>query len=361
MRTLLLQAVLLALSGHYATGLACAQTAPAGTVAPSCGVQAAKAATPAGQTPAPSEADSLNTKVVQLFREEKFDEASAAAERVLEIMEGAFGASHRCVADALANLAEVRLAKKEYDKTETLYRRALAIYEAGGDGNDAPIVSALERLVFLSAFKRDFDKAEESAQRLAAFGEKRYKPQQLEMARALIPLAEVARLKLDNKRARSVYERVVGIMEQYAPAALPREVRISLANYLGLLYAEERGNDSELTERINKLLVAISSGASSGGKEVVEGGIINGRAVYKPQPEYPFAAKMSRAQGIVKVRVTVDETGKVIAAKVFDTSPHPSLSRASEAAARGARFTPTLLSGTPVKVNGIITYRFVLQ
>jgi len=357
---LLLQAVLLALCGHYATGLACAQSAPAGTVAPSCGVQAAKATTPAGQTPSPSEADSLNAKVVQSFREGKFDEASAAAERVLEIVEGALGASHRCVADALANLAEVRLAKKEYDKTDTLYRRALAIYEAEGGGNDAAIVSALERLVFLSAFKRDFDKAEESAQRLAAFGEKRYKPQQLEMARALIPLAEVARLKLDNKRARSVYERVVGILEQYAPASLSQDVRISLANYLGLLYAEERGNDSELTERINKLLVAISSGASSGGKEV-EGGVINGRAVYKPQLEYPFAAKMSRAQGIVKVRVTVDETGRVIAAKVFDTSPHPSLSRASEAAARGARFTPTLLSGTPVKVNGIITYRFVLQ
>ncbi len=60
------------------------------------------------------------------------------------------------------------------------------------------------------------------------------------------------------------------------------------------------------------------------------------------------------------MKVTVDETGRVIEAKAFDNSPHPALSRAAEDAARGARFTPTLLSGTPVKVNGIITYNFVL-
>jgi hypothetical protein len=36
------------------------------------------------------------------------------------------------------------------------------------------------------------------------------------------------------------------------------------------------------------------------------------------------------------------------------------LGAAKEAALR-ARFTPTILSGVPVKVQGVITYNFVLQ
>jgi TonB family protein len=194
-----------------------------------------------------------------------------------------------------------------------------------------------------------------------AIAEKKYKPQQLETARALIHLAEVARLRRDNNRARLLYARIVNILEQHPPAAVPDEVKLSLANYLGLLYAEEGGKDSELTERINKLFVAIASGASPGGGKEVQGGVLNGKSVYKPQPEYPQIAKMERAQGLVKVKVVVDESGKVVEASAFDKIPHPALARASEAAARHARFMPTLLSGAPVRVTGVITYRFVLQ
>jgi TonB family protein len=357
MKKLLIPILLLALFGHHATQTARGQAAQV----PACAAGSAASASPAGQTPALAETNGLNAKVVQLYRERKFDEALTAAERVLQIMEGAFGANHRCVADALANIGAVRSAKEEYDTAETLYRRALAIYDAAGEQDSPSVVGVLDRLVFLSAVKRDFDKAEASAQRIVSIAEKKYKPQQLEMARALTYVAEVARLKLDNKRARSLYARVVEIVEQYAPAAVPTEIRSSLANYLGLLYREEGGKDSELTERIVKLFVAITSSAPPGGNRVVEGGVINGKALYKPQPEYPMLAKSARAQGVVQVKVTVDETGKVVEAKVFDNSPHPALSRAAEEAARRARFTPTLLSGVPVRVNGVITYRFLLS
>jgi hypothetical protein len=35
------------------------------------------------------------------------------------------------------------------------------------------------------------------------------------------------------------------------------------------------------------------------------------------------------------------------------------LRAAAASAARGAKFSPTLLSGQPVKVSGVITYNFV--
>lgn len=88
----------------------------------------------------------------------------------------------------------------------------------------------------------------------------------------------------------------------------------------------------------------------------VSGGVLNGKAISLPKPAYSAAAKAVNASGEVNVQITVDETGKVISASAV--SGHPLLRVEAERAARGARFTPTLLSKQPVKVTGIIVYRF---
>ena len=94
-------------------------------------------------------------------------------------------------------------------------------------------------------------------------------------------------------------------------------------------------------------------------KTIVSGGVLNGRAISKPQPAYPPIAKAARASGTVTVQIVVDESGRVIQASAV--SGHPLLQQAAVSAARQARFSPTLLSGQPVKVSGVITYNFVLQ
>jgi protein TonB len=88
----------------------------------------------------------------------------------------------------------------------------------------------------------------------------------------------------------------------------------------------------------------------------VSGGVLNGRAVSMPTPEYPEMARRMRASGLVTVEVVVDVTGRVISAKA--TSGHITLRQAAEQAALRARFSPTLLSGQPVKVYGLINYNF---
>ena len=95
------------------------------------------------------------------------------------------------------------------------------------------------------------------------------------------------------------------------------------------------------------------------GKKVVMGGVLNGKAISKPLPSYPAEAKRAGAQGTVTVRIVVDEEGRVIEATAV--SGHTMLHEAAVSAARRARFTPTRLSGQPVKVSGVITYNFVLQ
>lgn len=89
----------------------------------------------------------------------------------------------------------------------------------------------------------------------------------------------------------------------------------------------------------------------------ISGGVLNGKAISLPKPPYPPAAKAVRAAGSVSVQVLIDENGNVVSASAV--SGHPLLRGAAVAAARGAKFSPTKLSGQPVKVSGVITYNFV--
>ena len=90
----------------------------------------------------------------------------------------------------------------------------------------------------------------------------------------------------------------------------------------------------------------------------ISGGVLNGTALSLPQPIYPDAAKRMRTAGIVTVEVVLDETGKVVSATAT-TGPSILRDAAIQAALR-AKFSPTKLSGQPVKVSGVINYRFAL-
>lgn len=87
--------------------------------------------------------------------------------------------------------------------------------------------------------------------------------------------------------------------------------------------------------------------------------LLNSQAISLPKPPYPPMAKLTHVSGTVSVQVLLDETGKVISARAV--AGHPTLTHAAVEAAYQARFTPTVLNGTPVKVSGLITYNFILQ
>jgi periplasmic protein TonB len=86
---------------------------------------------------------------------------------------------------------------------------------------------------------------------------------------------------------------------------------------------------------------------------------LSSKIVSNPQPKLPDAARVAKASGPVKVQLTVDENGRVVSAKAI--SGNPLLQKAAEESARNARFSPTKLSGQPVKVTGVIQYNFVAQ
>jgi TonB family protein len=89
---------------------------------------------------------------------------------------------------------------------------------------------------------------------------------------------------------------------------------------------------------------------------MVSGGVLNGNAVTLPAPVYPETARRMRTSGVVEVEVVIDENGKVLSANAV-SGPVVFRDNAVQAAMR-AKFTPSKLSGQPVKVTGKIIYNF---
>jgi len=90
---------------------------------------------------------------------------------------------------------------------------------------------------------------------------------------------------------------------------------------------------------------------------LVSGGVLNGKAVSLPTPFYPNGVRQ-RGLISVAVRVTIDEKGKVVAARAQPGDVERIFIPIAEQAAKEARFSPSYLCGEPVRVTGIIIYNF---
>jgi periplasmic protein TonB len=95
------------------------------------------------------------------------------------------------------------------------------------------------------------------------------------------------------------------------------------------------------------------------GPSKVSEGVLQGIAIKKVRPVYPAIAKQVKASGMVQVQVTIAEDGRVMEADII--SGPPLLRSAALEAARQWLFSPTTLSKVPVKVQGILTFNFVLE
>jgi TonB family protein len=91
-------------------------------------------------------------------------------------------------------------------------------------------------------------------------------------------------------------------------------------------------------------------------KHGISVGNLNKKVLSMPKLAMPEKAKAAGASGPVQMRLEVDENGRVTSAKPL--SGHPLLQQEAVSAAKKYKFKPTLLSGVPVKVSGIIVYNF---
>ncbi|HUS09507.1 MAG TPA: TonB family protein, partial [Pyrinomonadaceae bacterium] len=81
-------------------------------------------------------------------------------------------------------------------------------------------------------------------------------------------------------------------------------------------------------------------------------------AIDLPQPQYPEAARLLGAEGIVEVQILIDEKGEVTKASAL--SGDVLFTELAAEAARKAKFSRVKLSPEPAKIYGVINYTFNL-
>ncbi|HKG46798.1 MAG TPA: TonB family protein [Pyrinomonadaceae bacterium] len=304
------------------------------------------------ESPELKEAADLAKSVVGLFNEQKFDEALVAAKRALEIRERLLPRTDPRVVQSLGHVGDLYLSKRDYDNARKLFERLLLIQEERFGPTDVNLAFVCDRLAVL--YNRDGKpaKAEELYQRALAAREKAFGPEHVQVADTLYALAQFYRHRREYDRALASYKRSLMIYGRAGGVTTAGFGRASTG--LSCL-----GYESQNTA-IFKELEEIQKQFAPALPVVAPAEILNGRAVSLAKPDYPAAARDMRLSGSVIVHVKIDEQGKVTSAKDA-CQGLPYLSESSVKAALKSRFSPTKLSGVPVKVKGVIRYNFVAR
>lgn len=301
------------------------------------------------ESPELKEATELSASVVKLFNQQKFDEALPLAKRALQIREKLLPRTDPLVMKSLAYVGDLYIAKRDYNAAKQSFERLLPVLEEKFGPTDLNLASTLDNLAMLYYQTGNMSKAESLYQRAVEVREKAFGAENVEVGEPLYALAQFYRFRKNYDRALSTYNRALSIYGKTPDVSKDKIQRASNGIYCVAYESIKPGDYDEL----KKIRPPLSQVPSSDMPQ-----IINGRALSLGRPEYPPQAKDLALSGTVFVLVLIDETGKVISATDMCQGP-PYLSEASVRAARKSRFTPTKLSGMPVKVTGLIVYNFV--
>jgi len=262
------------------------------------------------ESPELKEATDLTNAAVKLFQEQKFEDALKKVKRAVEISEKLLPRTDPRVAESLGHAGNLYLVTRDYDNARKIFERLLAIQE--------------EQLG----------------------------PEHIQVADTLYAMGQSYRLRRNYDLARTAYKRSLMIYGKESGIKSPAFERASLG--MKCLEFETKNSD------INKELEAIQKQFTTPGDSLQSLAILNGKALSLPRPEYPMGVTGPRAAGTIFVLVEVDEQGNVSSVRDVCQGP-PDLTAATMKAVRKARFSPTLVSGQPVKVTGFVQYNFVVQ
>lgn len=230
---------------------------------------------------------------------------------------------------------------------------------------DSPELAEAEQLSvqLLSLYKeRKYDKALPLAERVLAIRERVLGPNHPLVARALRSLSEILYAKGKRKEALSTYERYIGIAEKAYVDDRPRLVDAFDRYVCMLAFSGQPSESLEVQKRLYKIENEFDydeSDTKVNKARLAGGGLMQGRLIHSPAPYYPAEAKSARISGSVIMKITVDETGRVVAVNTL--CGHSLLAKAAEESISKSLYMPTLVNGKPVKVTGIVRYTFVLQ
>ena len=308
----------------------------------------------AQESPELKEATTLTESVMQLAKEGKLDEALSLAKRALEIRERLLPPTDPLVAQSLSYVGDLHIAKRDYGPAKTILQRLLQLQQERFGPDDVNLGRIHERLGFVYLSDGNVGKAEEEYKLALQLKEKKFGPESLEVADPLVGLATVYRARDNFRQGAPLFKRALSIYGKHSGVNSPAFDQTSLGF---TCLAHETGN-REATKEIDEIWKQFAPAGSTSQSPYTQ--FLNTKALSLPKPDYPQEARARRVSGTVIMKVKIDEKGQVIDARdMCQGSPY--LSPGALASVWKARFAPTLINDKPVKVDGIVTYRFVAQ
>lgn len=308
-------------------------------------------------TPAPSaaqnELNQLNGEVIKLYSANQLDKALPLAEKVVQRTQALLGADSEQLVTAWKNLGEIQMARKKYGAAVASFEQAAKVQEAKLGANALPLAATLMRLGLAYFQDSQTDGAEKSFARALAIREAQLSANSPLIAESADLLGQIYDFKKDWGKAAPLYQRAFFIKETLQPK--PDDVALAGEKYACMM--GKAGRQTEYEAEAEKRRQANANKPPS--TDIVNGGIMNGKALVLPRPIYSSEAKKARATGTVSVKILVDEQGRVLHACAITGAPL--LRDGSVESAYQAKFPPTSVVNKPVKVIGILNYNYQIQ
>jgi len=302
------------------------------------------------------EATQLTTALIRLYGEGKYKEALPLAKRAIELRAKELPSDDPLMRSALINLAETYIALRKYGDADTPLQTVIRSYQKTNPG-DPRLLTVLKRMALVQYAKGNLTRTEDYYKQALEVSEKAFGLENDKTGEFIFNLADFYQLTGNYKKAEPLYLRLISIREK-SPDSAQHDEKLTEAvdRFACLLRKSDRQAEAQqLEERVFSRGVQMEKPENA----LLEGEILNGQAISLPKPIYPEEARAARVSGTVTVKVVINETGDVI--RACGLSGPPLLIRESESAAYRAKFSPTKLSGKPIKVTGLITYRYIAQ
>ncbi|NOT47890.1 MAG: TonB family protein, partial [Acidobacteria bacterium] len=294
----------------------------------------------------------VSAELTKAYSAKNYDEALIAANKIVELSVAKFGKQDLATAKALKNRGFVEAAKGDAKSAENsledaadIFRKQTTLSKADA-GNFAELLESLAGL----KMKRDLLLGEGLLKEAIEQREKS-EPNSASMGFALASLANINFWKRDYKKSAEQYDRALQTYSASKTTDLPD---FTTAFYRARCTYRKAKMDAEFEalKTAHGFKAEFFGGKPAPGKaRLINGGVINGKALNLAQPRYPAEARQANAEGTVDVEVLLGENGEVISA-CTSKAQHTSLAEAAEIAADNSKFAPTTLQGNPVKVTG---------
>ena len=298
------------------------------------------------------EAATLNQTVVKLFSEKKYAEALPLARRALEIRERLLASNDERIELSLKTLGDIQLANREFKAAKETYNRLLQKQMQRVGSEDLVLAATFDRLAVVYFRERSDAEAEKATINALTLREAKLGPNHPDVAETTFGLAEQFRMRGRATDALRFYLRALSIHAEHSGVKTP-EFEKARQGLTCSIYESGRNDLFKVLKDVENRYAPPTLEPAQRNQ-----GVLNGRALSLPKPEYSPAARILGEAGVVVVKVMIDENGKVASAVDMCQAP-PNIRAAAIYAASKARFTPTQISGKPTAVTGVITYRFI--